>query len=90
MPNEQIAFNPLDYPLSKCTKCGNTLFKATVQFREVPGLVMGERDTQYYPIKVFTCTECGEISPLDQKVKADMERIYSGNKQDPASDLIIT
>lgn len=90
MPTSNINVNPLDYPLSKCTKCGNTLFKAAVQFREVPGLVYGEKDTVFYPMKVFTCTECGEISPYDQAVLSDMERIYSGNKQDPASDLIIT
>jgi len=80
--------NPLDYPVSKCPNCGNTLFRATVQFREVPGLVMGEKGIKYLPMKVFTCTKCDTLSPFDQQVFDDMERA-SGKKSDPTPDLII-
>lgn len=85
--------NPMDYPTAKCEKCGNELFEPNVIFKEIPGLVVGKTEPYYYPMKVFVCTKCGELSPLDKQINAEIERISSasGGKSasEPTPDLII-
>lgn len=81
--------NPMDYPTAKCEKCGNTLFKANVIFKEIPGLVVGKTETYYYPMKVFVCTNCGELSPLDKQINAEIERMASAASSETTPDLIV-
>ena len=82
--------NPMDYPTAVCEKCGNSLFEPKVMFKEIPGLVVGKTEPFYYPLKVFICTKCGELSPSDKQINAELERMSSATKtENPASDLII-
>lgn len=83
--------NPMDYPTAKCSSCGNTLFKANVMFKEIPGLVVGKTEPYFYPMKVFVCTKCGELSPLDKQIDKELERMKSasGQSNNSTNDLII-
>ena len=82
--------NPMDYPTAKCSSCGNSLFQPNVIFKEIPGLVVGKTEPYFYPMKVFVCTKCGELSPLDKQIDKELERMKSISTQDnTTNDLII-
>lgn len=80
----------MDYPTAKCSSCGNSLFQPNVIFKEIPGLVVGKTEPYFYPMKVFVCTKCGELSPLDKQIDKELERMKSISTQDnTTNDLII-
>lgn len=57
-----------DYPSVVCT-CGNEYFVPAVMFRQVPGLALGAPEqTVNIPVKVFVCSKCGTLSPIDEKM----------------------
>lgn len=59
----------LDYPAVKCDACQNETFVPAVMFRSVPGIMLGTSEqTVNVPIKVFVCSKCGELSPLDKQM----------------------
>lgn len=59
--------NPLDYPTIKC-ECGNEIFTPGVIFKDIPGVAVGEKENVEFPIKVFYCSKCGQLSPYDKKL----------------------
>ena len=72
MPN----VNPLEYPTVKCL-CGNEIFVPGVIFKDIPGVVLGERENVQVPIKVFYCKHCGELSQYDK----DLLKLYDKSEQ---------
>ena len=49
--------------------------KANVMFKEIPGLVVGKTEPYFYPMKVFVCTKCGELSPLDKQIDEEVSKL---------------
>ena len=88
----RVSLNPFEYPAVKCDKCGNEAFIQAVIIREIPGVCVGEKDTQYVPMKVFICSKCGELSPVDKKQIANEEKMVRSAKkgtETPKSPLIL-
>lgn len=79
--------NPFNYPSVKC-QCGNEIFVPGMIFKKVPGVLMGQgAEDIEVPIKVFYCTKCGELSPLDKEM---IEKETSKNKKEEnKSNLIL-
>ena len=66
--------NPLDYPTEKCS-CGNEIFIPGVIFKKIPGILIGQgnEDVQF-PLKIFCCSKCGELSPYDKEMLEEHDK----------------
>lgn len=78
--------NPFEYDTIKCDECGSENFTPVMQFRKIPGLLVGEKENILYPHKVFICRNCGALSPMS---KEEIEEITKLFKKEKKSDLII-
>lgn len=64
----QSQFDITTYPNEKCDKCGCFLFKSAIILKKIPGVALGAGTEEItYPVKVFVCSECGEILLNDRK-----------------------
>lgn len=78
--------NPLNYPSESCS-CGNEVFIPGIIFKKVPGVVVGQGSEEVQvPIKVFVCSKCGELSPIDKETLEKNKKVQEDVKK---SNLII-
>lgn len=73
-------FDPTDYPIVTCDKCGGNMFVPAVVFREVPGIYVGDatHEKLQLPVhKVYRCAKCGEMFISDREMLKTIEE----NKQ---------
>lgn len=78
--------NPFEYDTIKCNECGSENFIPAMQFRKIPGLLVGEKEDVLYPHKIFICKNCGALSPMS---KDEIDEIAKLSKKEKKSDLII-
>ena len=64
-----VNVNPLDYPSVLCPDCGCQTFVPAMIFKRIPGVVLGTggREEQM-AVKVFICSKCGALSPMDREL----------------------
>lgn len=75
--------NPMDYPTVKCS-CGNEIYTPAVIFKDIPGVAVGSTENIQFPIKVFICSKCGELSAYDKELLNETNKVKSKN-----SDIIL-
>lgn len=45
----------------ECDSCSCQLFKPATVVKIVPGILVGQTETQYVPVQIMRCDDCGAV-----------------------------
>lgn len=82
--------NPMDYPSVICPECGCKYWMPVMQFRQVPGIIMGTGDKpQLVPIQAYVCAKCKTLIPDLAELDKEPESSKEANQTNTKTSLIL-
>lgn len=72
-PQQKMNINIKDLTDVVCERCNHNLFQSFVALKRVSPIVSGLPKTQYIPIQVFACADCGELPEDFKKMISGVE-----------------
>ena len=81
--NAASQFNPSDYPIVLCDKCGSNMFVPAVVMRLIPGILVGSKESNIeIPVhKVFRCANCGAMLSSDRQMLEELDKKKEENNK---------